>query len=231
MLKRHWIGWIAVVCLLSLMPGRSLGQNAWTSSFPVEEGELVDSGRNPFFNLEPGFQATFEGGGETLIITVLDETREIDGITTRVVEERESKNGQLVEVSRNYFAISSRSNSVFYFGEEVDIYEDDHVIGHEGAWLSGQDKAKFGLMMSGQVLVGARYYQEMAPGVAMDRAQIVDLEQKVETPAGVFEHCLKIEETTPLEPGAKEYKLYAPGVGLIQDGSLKLVSFGPMQKE
>ena len=32
--------------------------------------------------------------------------------------------------------------------------------------------------------------------------------------------------STPLEPGEKEYKCYAPGVGLVQDGSLKLVKYG-----
>ncbi len=33
----------------------------------------------------------------------------------------------------------------------------------------------------------------------------------------------KIEETSPLEPLSKEFKHYAPGIGLVQDGSLKLV--------
>jgi len=37
---------------------------------------------------------------------------------------------------------------------------------------------------------------------------------------------LKIAETTPLEPGVREYKYYARGIGLIQDGSLKLVKYG-----
>jgi hypothetical protein len=30
----------------------------------------------------------------------------------------------------------------------------------------------------------------------------------------------------PLEPDEKEYKRYARGIGLIQDGSLKLVRYG-----
>jgi hypothetical protein len=58
----------------------------------------------------------------------------------------------------------------------------------------------------------------------MDRAQIVSVSERVTTPAGTFEKCLKTEETTPLEPGDKEYKLYAPGVGLVRDGPLALVS-------
>jgi hypothetical protein len=80
--------------------------------------------------------------------------------------------------------------------------------------------------MPGQVLLKARYYQEIAPRLAMDRAEIVSLTELVKTPAGEFKTCLKVEETTPLEPGIKEYKYYAYGIGLVQDGSLKLVKYG-----
>jgi hypothetical protein len=81
----------------------------WTSEFLVERGELSAAGHNPFFILEPGHQSVFEGGKERLTITVLDETKSVDGVETRVVEERETKDGKLVEVSRNYFAISKRT--------------------------------------------------------------------------------------------------------------------------
>lgn len=86
--------------------------------------------------------------------------------------------------------------------------------------------ARFGLMMPGIVLLGARYYQEIAPGEAMDRAQIVEIDAQCTTPAGVFEHCVRAEETTPLEPDQKEYKVYAPGIELIEDGGLRLVGYG-----
>jgi hypothetical protein len=46
----------------------------------------------------------------------------------------------------------------------------------------------------------------------------------VTTPAGTFEKCLKTAESTPLERG-REFKLYAPGVCLVADGSLLLVSY------
>ena len=48
----------------------------------------------------------------------------------------------------------------------------------------------------------------------------------VSVPAGNFQKCLVIEESTPLEPGKKELKKYAPHVGLIVDGDLKLVRYG-----
>jgi hypothetical protein len=197
-----------------------------TSTFVTEPGELASTGRNPYFILEPGYQLTLEGGKERLVITVLNETRSVDGVETRIVEERETENGELVEVSRNFFAISKRTNSVFYFGEDVDIYKNGKVVDHEGAWLSGVNGAKFGLAMPGVPLLKARYQQETAPKVAMDRAEIVALDVPVKTPAGDFSNCLKVDESTPLEMLSKESKYYARGIGLVQDGSVKLVKYG-----
>jgi len=77
--------------------------------------------------------------------------------------------------------------------------------------------------------LGARYHEEIAPGTAMDRAEVVSLSEKVSTPAGEFKDALKVSETTPLEPFVREYKYYARGVGLLRDGSLKLVRFGPVE--
>jgi hypothetical protein len=48
----------------------------------------------------------------------------------------------------------------------------------------------------------------------------------VNTPAGHFEHVVQITDTTPLEPKLKEFKLYTPGVGLVDDNDLKLVKYG-----
>lgn len=199
----------------------------WTETFPVERAELSATGRNPWFVLEPGHQLVLEDGEDRLTITVLDETKLVDGVETRIVEEHETEDGEVTEISRNFFAISTRTNSVFYFGEEVDIYRNGKVVGHDGAWLSGADGARFGLMMPGEPLLGSRYYQEVAPGVAMDRAEVVSLTERVEVPAGVMTDCLRTEETTPLEPKEKSYKSYARGIGLVRDGAFKLVRHGP----
>lgn len=217
---------LAITPLLILAACGGPDTGTWTSEFPVDKEDLVSSGRNVYFVLEPGNYLVLEGDGVQLTVSVLDEKEMIDGVETRVVEERETEDGQLVEVSRNYFALNKRTNDVFYFGEDVDIYEDGRVVSHEGAWRSGIQGARFGLIMPGQVNIEARYYQEVAPGVAQDRARHVSLGEKVKTPAGEFRDCLKVEETTPLEPGAKEYKYYAPGVGLIRDGELRLVRYG-----
>jgi hypothetical protein len=200
----------------------------FTDKFDVQKSDLASSGRSAHFVLEPGFVAVFEGTEKgapvVLTITVTDKTRIVDGVETRVVEERETAGGRIVEISRNYFAISRKTGDVYYFGEDSDTYEHGKVVNHDGSWLSGVAGAHFGLALPGQPKVGAGYYQELAPKVAMDRARIVSVTETVKTPAGEFKNCVKAEETTPIEKG-KESKLYAPGVGLVQDASLKLVSF------
>lgn len=198
-------------------------QEKWEDTFSVDKNDFSSVGSNPYFSLVPGTKLEYEGGDTRLVVTVLDRTKAVDGVQTRIIEEREYEDGKVIEVSRNFFAIDTKTNDVYYFGEEVDLYKDGKLVGHEGAWLAGKESAKFGLMMPGKPTVGRMHYQEIAPNVAMDRAKIVDLKARVVTPAGTFENCIKVEETTPLEPDAKEYKFYAPGIGLVQDAEVKLV--------
>ena len=223
---------VAVSAVFLVMPGAILAaqQPAFTDSFMIGEcGGFSSRGSNPYFILEPGFQLILEGeeDGEDLrlMITVLHQTKKIDGVETRVVEEMETHDGELAEISRNYFAICNRTNSVFYFGEDVDIYENGEIVSHEGAWRAGSNGARPGIIMPGTILLGGRYYQEIAPGVALDRAEIISMSQVIETPAGRFRKCLETAETTPLEPKALEFKFYAPGIGLIIDGPLKLTGY------
>jgi hypothetical protein len=208
--------------------GKAVQSSGWTDSFPLDRCEFSDTGQNEYFILEPGYtlflKGVEDGDSVSLVITVLDETEEIDGVLTRVVEERESVGNELIEVSRNFFAFCQAYGSIFYFGEDVDIYEDGHIAGHEGAWRAGESGFSPGLMMPGLPLIGASYYQEIAPNVAMDRARITKTDTTIQTPSRIFEHCLVTEETSDLEPKTSEYKFYAPGVGLITDGNLWLVS-------
>jgi len=205
-------------------------ERGWTEDFGIGSRTFASNGSNDFFILEPGYQLVLSGteNGEDLDlqVTVLNDTKIVDGVATRVVEEREWENGQLIEVSRNFFAFCTETKSVFYFGEEVDDYKDGEIVDHGGAWESGKNGAKAGLMMPGLVILGSAYYQEVAPGVAMDRAVNIKTDVTQTTPSGTFTNCLKVEESTPLEEGVKEYKIYAPGVGLVKDGDALLVSYG-----
>ena len=210
------------------------GQNDFTSSFRTENCTFNSTGRNPFFILEPNYQLVLATGPDAdeeanLTITVLNETKEVNGTETRVVEERETSGGELAEVSRNFFAVCEETNSIFYFGEEVDEYENGRVVSHGGAWLAGEGENRPGIIMPGTILLGSRYYQEIAPKVAMDRAEIVNMGTTIQTPAGDFTDTLITQETTALEPNELELKYYAAGIGLLQEEDLKLVRYGFVQ--
>jgi hypothetical protein len=229
----RWQRWFSVAVILFGSATQVHGMGSappWQEEFGIEKCNLQTTGRNEYFILEPGYQLVLEGGDERLQITVLNETRMVNGVNTRVVEEREWKKGQVSEVSRNYFAICEQTKDVFYFGEDVDIYENGKVVKHEGAWLAGVNGNKPGLIMPGTPKVGMRYYQEIAPGVAMDRAEIVSVDDTCKTPAGTFAKCMKVKETSALEFFASEYKYHAPGIGLVRDEDLVLVKHGFIKK-
>jgi hypothetical protein len=214
----------------------------YTNQFMTEKcGDFSSEGTNPYFVLTPGFQLVLEGKEKKqnihLTITVLDETKTftkldlgagvVKDVVTRIVREEEKVDGVLAEVSLNYFAICDRTNSVFYFGEDVDIYDETgtNVIDHSGTWHAGGNGTRAGIVMPGVILLGGKYFQEVAPGVALDRAEILSMTEAIQTPAGTFNNCLKTKETSALERG-KEYKFYAPGIGLIKSGTLELTQYG-----
>jgi hypothetical protein len=197
-------------------------QNQFQETFTVDKTTLANQGSNAFMILKPGYKLVLADGEDSLTITVLDETKVVDGVETRIVEERETSDGKLEEVSRNYFAVDKTTGNIYYFGEDVDMVDaDGNVTGHEGSWLSGVNDARFGLMMPGKPQVDQQFYQELAPQKAMDRAVVISLDETVEVPMGMFNHCLKIRESSDLESGTED-KLYAPGVGLLRDGGFQL---------
>jgi hypothetical protein len=207
----------------------------FTTDFRLEACNFKTKARNPYFILQPNYQLVLEAeeDGEEIrvVISVLTEVETINlagigRIKTRVVEEREWEGGDLIEVSRNFFARCAPTNDIYYFGEEVDIYEDGEIVSHDGAWRAGQNGAQPGLMMPGTFLLGSRYFQEIAPDVALDRAEHVAMGLPVGVPAGQFDRCVEVLETTPLEPGHESVKRYCPGVGLVFDDGAELVDFG-----
>jgi hypothetical protein len=210
----------------------------FTTEFRLEDCKFKTTGANPYLILRPGRRLVLEGveDGETvrLVITVLRQTETVvlpnlGAVRARVVEERETVGGELVEVSRNLFAICDKTNDVFYFGEAVDIFNPDGTISHEGSWRAGEPDADGlatpGVIMPGTFLLGSRYFQERADGIAMDRAEHVAMGLEVTTRAGRFEKCVRVVETTPLERG-ETVKVYCPGVGLVTDNVVSLVEFG-----
>jgi len=104
----------------------------------------------------------------------------------------------------------------------VDIYDRGVIVSHGGAWRAGVNGALPGLIMPGTFLLGSRYFQEVAPGVALDRGEHVRAGFTVEVPAGTFEDCVEVLETTPLEPRSESTKIYCAGIGLVDDDGAQL---------
>ena len=234
---------LVALALMVLPAGAFALDSDFTSEFPIAGCNFKSIGSNPYFPLQPGTQVYLNNDSclaedeceefEEVLITVLNEKRdimlELDGemrlIKTRVIEEREMVDGEIEEVSRNFFAECKEGGDVYYFGEDVDIYEDGEIVSHDGAWVAGENGAMPGIIMpGGAFLVGARYYQEVAPGIALDRAEHIANGLEIEVPGGEFEHCVEVEDTNELAPDGADAKIYCPGAGLVVDEDLELVT-------
>lgn len=219
-------------------PAGALAQT-FTTDFDIDRCTFSITGRhNPYFSLKTGDRLTLEGedDGETIevVITVTNRTKLITFVTpdgntkrvrTRVVEEREKIDGDLVEVSRNWYARCVETNDVFYFGEDVDIIEDGQVVRHDGSWQAGKNGAQPGIIIPARFLLGSRYFQEQASPVAADRAEHVGMGLDVTAAGETFHDCVSVTETSPLEPGHESAKTYCPGVGLVADNEAMLTDF------
>ncbi|MCI0632146.1 MAG: hypothetical protein L0Y44_15995 [Phycisphaerales bacterium] len=240
-MRSYWmiVASLSMIGALSIvMAGGQPPPPQFTSDFGIHCNDtLLATGGNQYFSLTPGTTVLLEGeddGEPTQVeFAVLPKIRwisfEAEGgtmkVKTRVVRERAWINGVLAEVSMNYFAYCPKSGNVYYFGEKVNHYENGQIVDHNGSWLAGKNGAQPGLIVPGHFLLGSRYYHANAPDIAMDRGENVQMGLTVETPAGVFEDCIAVLETTPLEPDEEVLKVYAPGVGLIMDGQLQLIDY------
>lgn len=231
----------ALIAAALLAAAPAAADEEFTRDFRLEDCSWSNRGpQNPFFSLRPGRQLVLEGeeDGTTIRaeLTVLTEVEtirfrtargELIRVRTRVLEERETEDGELVEVSRNWVARCVETGNIVYFGEEVDNYEDGEIVDHDGSWRAGEGGALPGVLMPGSFLLGARYYQEIAPGVAEDRAENVRMGLTVTVPAGTFHGCVEVEESDALSPDdSGDVKVYCPRVGLVRDESLELVEVG-----
>ena len=74
-----------------------------------------------------------------------------------------------------------------------------------------------GFIMPAEPAVGFEYFQEFAPDdEAVDQARVFSIVPLLDTPLGELADVVQILETNPLEPDDREFKLYAPGRGLVR---------------
>jgi hypothetical protein len=153
-------------------------------------------------------------------------------VRTLVMEDRAYVDGELEEVALDYFA-QADDGTVYYFGEDVNIYSNGKVVSHEGAWRYGVDTNQLGVIMPAHPKVGTQFQPENVPGITTEDDEVLSVSETVRVRAGRFRNCLKVQET--LTDGTLEYKYYAPNVGVVKevtgDGSIDLVSVGRHSEE
>ena len=171
---------------------------------------------NPYFPLLPGTTFTYltPNGAIRDVFAVTHDTRVINGVTCVQVHDSVYTNDELTEDTLDFFA-QDREGNVWYFGENTAEFEDGLLATIDGSFLAGVNNDKPGIIMKAHPAVGDFYRQEFSLGNAEDYGETLDLNSNVVVPYGHFNHCLKSQETTPLEPDALEDKYYAPGVGNV----------------
>jgi hypothetical protein len=201
----------------------------------IEPASFVERIDNPFLPLIPGSRWVYESddGAERIEVVVLDETREILGITATIVHDTVFEDGELIEDTLDWYA-QDQDGNVWYLGEDSKEFEDGELVSTEGSWESGVDGAQPGIIMHANPEVGVGYRQEYYAGEAEDLASVLRFDGAETVPFGSFQDLLVIEEWNPLEPDVVEHKYFARGIGVVlelkvEGGSerVELVSFEP----
>jgi len=186
---------------------------------------------NAYFPLVPGTTLTYKAetkdGCEVDVFTVTDQTKDIDGVTTRVIHDQAFEGetcttdpSALVEDTLDYHAQDNAGN-VWYFGEDSFHCPLFTCPPSSGSWLAGVNGAQPGVVMLANPRSGDTYLQEQAAGVAEDQATVTSVGVKVVLkrddafPPGTFANCIKTKEFSDLEKGSTEYKYYCPNIGNV----------------
>ena len=185
----------------------------------VNPADFTTEITNKYFALPVGKKLTYETTEqgrvtERIEIEILQETKTIEGVETVVYLDKEYKNGQLVEETRDYLA-QHKNGDVWYFGEDVDNYSNGMLLNHSGSFLHGKDGAKAGIWMKAEQRVGDSYRQEFYVGHAEDMRDTVATGETVSTKSGTYTDCVKVYDWTPLEKNSREHKYHCPQVGAL----------------
>jgi hypothetical protein len=186
----------------------------------LEPSDFSTEIANRYWPMEPGTRWTYreidEDGNEvTVMVTVSSETKRIaNGITARIVRDTVTRNGELVEDTFDWYAQDVDGN-VWYLGEETAEFENGEVASTAGSFEAGVDGALPGIIMPADPGPGLRYRQEYYAGEAEDNGEVLSTDEQAQVPFGHFDEVLLTKDTITIEPDVLEYKLYAPGIGLV----------------
>jgi hypothetical protein len=163
------------------------------------------------------------GGGvlnHRVVFTVTDLTKEINGVRTVVLWDRDYNDQVLTEAELAFFGQDDAGN-VWTFGEYPEEYQNGEFVGAPSTWMSGLSGADAGILIPGP-LNSAPFMQGWAPDVNfLDCGQVFLTGQSSCVPFNCYENVLIVDEWSPLEPGSgHQRKYYAPGIGNFQIGAV-----------
>lgn len=187
----------------------------------LDPSEFSADVTNPYFPLVVGRTLVYErqlaSGLERVEMTTTNQVRLIDGFPCRVVRVRETIDDDLVEETTDWYSQDSSGN-VWYFGELSMSYDDHGFIDDlEGSWRAGKDGGKPGIVMKANPVVNEVYRQEWLVNEAEDIGCVLATGQTITVPTGTYTSCIRIQNSSPVEPEENEEKWYAPNVGLVAD--------------
>jgi hypothetical protein len=185
---------------------------------------------NKWFPLIPGTVFVYHGEKDGKkgrdVLTVTHSHRTILGIRATVIADRLYLNGVLAERTTDWYAQDKQGN-VWYLGESTRTV-DSHgrTISTDGTWLAGVNGARAGIYMPANPQPGNAGRQEFYKGHAEDQYKVLSLAAHATSPGASSDHALLTQETTRLEPGTVDHKLYVSGVGTVVEQSIK----GPSER-
>jgi len=172
---------------------------------------------NRYLPLTAHHRCELRGGGEHVVRTVLERTKRFDvagqSVDAVVIRDKSYEDGKLVERTFDYFA-QSDDGTVYYLGEDVDNIRRGKVVNHHGSWLYGRDTDVPGVAMPPDPNVGDQWRFEDVPGITTESDRVEETGMRSLVDGRMFGDVIRIQEFTQPE-GEVEYKLYAPGVGVI----------------
>jgi hypothetical protein len=217
---RRSIAVLTAVLALSACGGTSSSLPQGSQAEKLDPSKFTTQIDNPYWSMKPGdhwvYRELEDGELQRVDVTVTDQTKVLGGVTARVVHDAVTRQGEVVEDTRDWYAQDSHGN-VWYLGENTKEYENGKVKTTEGSWAYGVDGAQAGVVVPADPKQGLSYREEYYAGHAEDAAEVLNTTSQVQVPYGRFKDAVLTRNFSSLEPTVEEMKLYAKGVGPVME--------------
>jgi hypothetical protein len=183
---------------------------------------------NEWLPLEPGTQLAYEGSAivdekkrepHRVVFTVTDLVKEVAGVPSVVVWDRDYSSGELVEAELAFFAQDEDGN-VWQMGQYPEEYENGKVV-ETPTWFEGVKGARAGIAIRAEPEVGSSSYEQgyaPPPVEYLDNGRVYRTGESTCVPVDCYDDVLITEEFEPGKPGEFQLKYYASGVGNVRVG-------------